>query len=113
MNADARKAKPSAAPPALVDGWIQNQPRNSRTAYLVAIDKRSGQLVGDHETKWPRNDMSRHGAADRIRPHETHGRYPTTPARGTNQPSTRPRREEAGKSAVTSGGRRRGRTPGG
>ena len=47
MNADARKAKPSAAPPALVDGWIQNQPRNPRTAYLVAIDKRSGQLVGD------------------------------------------------------------------
>src|SRR5271168_1693342 len=29
----------------------------------------------------------RRGAADRIRPHETHGRYPTTPARGTNQPS--------------------------
>jgi ribosomal-protein-alanine N-acetyltransferase len=33
---------------ALVDGWIQNQPRNPRTAYnLAAIDKRSGQLVGD------------------------------------------------------------------
>jgi len=26
----------------------------------------------------------RRGAADRMRPHETHGRYPTTPARGTN-----------------------------
>jgi RimJ/RimL family protein N-acetyltransferase len=33
---------------ALVDGWLQNQTRNPRTAYnLAAIDKRSGQLVGD------------------------------------------------------------------
>jgi [ribosomal protein S5]-alanine N-acetyltransferase len=32
----------------LVDGWLQNQTRNPRTAYnLAAIDKRSGQLVGD------------------------------------------------------------------
>src|SRR5580704_12473225 len=50
----------------------------------------------------------RRGAADRIRPHETHGRYPNAPA------STRPRREEAGKSAVTrSGGRSRSRKTGG
>src|ERR1700689_1897633 len=56
---------------------------------------------------------ARRGAADRIRPHETHGRYPTTPARGTNQPSTRSGREEAGKSAVTSGGRSRSRRTGG